>query len=93
MLARRFAAEFTDDAQVLLVIETHDDAYRAWKAGRTAADPQRADAAALALVAGLGPALPLYLRFYEADNSVPGKTDHHRRWFERLAASHEPFGV
>jgi hypothetical protein len=87
VLARRFAEEFTDDAEVLVVIETHDDAYRAWRCGQRAGDPGKSDAAARALIARLGAALPLYLRFYEADNAVPGKSREHRRWFTELAKS------
>ena len=85
VLARRFAEEFTDDGEVLLVVETHDDAYRAWRRRRRTGEPGKADAAARSLIARLGDALPLYLRFYEADNTVPGKTQEHRRWFTELA--------
>ena len=84
VLARRFAEEFTDDAEVLLVIETHDDAFRAWRHGRRTGDPGKADATARALIARLGDALPLYLRLFQADNAVPGKSSEHRLWFAGL---------
>jgi len=87
VLPRRFAEEVTDDSEVLLVIETHDDAYRAWRRGDRAGDPGKADAAGHALIARLAGALPLYLRFYEADNAVAGKTGEHRRWFTELVHS------
>jgi len=84
-LARAFAHEYTTDAQVLLVVETHDDAYRAWRAGQRG-DEAAARARAQELIKRLTKdgALALYLAFYQADNDVPGKTPEHREWFVGL---------
>ena len=84
-LARAFARQYITDAQVLLVVETHDDAYRAWLADRRG-DEAAARARAEALIQRLtnSGALALYLAFYRADNEVPGKTSEHREWLAGL---------
>lgn len=86
-LARAFAEEYITDPQVLLVVETHDDAYRAWRAGQRG-DEAKARTCAEALIQLLtdNRALPLYLAFYEADNEVPGKTSEHRHWFAGICS-------
>lgn len=72
----------------LVVVETHDDAYRAWRAGQRG-DEAKARARAEALIQRLAEsrALPLYLAFYQADNEMPGKTAEHRHWFDGLCSS------
>lgn len=84
LLARRLAERFTDDRELLEIIELHDEACNAWRAfhhGRAGRGEERARA----LVERLGPALPLYLRFFRADNGVPGKSPEPLDWFEALA--------
>lgn len=85
VLARKFADQYTADPQVLLVIETHDDAYRAWKLLQCG-EPEAAVASAQALIDRLTDhqALQLYRLFYQADNDVSGKTREHRDWFSAL---------
>lgn len=84
-IARRFAERYIDDAEVLDVIELHDDAYIAWRDAHRAGRPELVEPQMRALIERLGPALPLYLRFYRADNATGDKTDEHRIVFERLA--------
>jgi hypothetical protein len=85
MRARRFAERFITDGEALDVIELHDDAYLSWRDGDRG-DWAEAERRALALIARLGPALGLYLRFYTADNSTAGKSSEHREWFVALTA-------
>ena len=85
VLARHFAARYVDDAALLDVLEFHDDAYRAWRHGMRTGDWDEATRRAQALIERLGGALGLYLRFYDADNQVPGKTRDHYDWFSGLA--------
>jgi HD domain len=81
--AARFLARFTDDEELLEVVRWHDEAFAAYLGSRR--DPKRAKERARALVGRLGPALPLYLRFFRADNATEGKSPDSVRWFERIA--------
>jgi hypothetical protein len=49
-------------------------------------DRRRAQERAAALLERLGPALPLYLRFFRADNATAGKSAKAVEWFETIAA-------
>ena len=66
MLASRVAARRTDDRNLLLTIELHDEAYWIFKSKRTE------QAAVDGLVARL-PDLQLYVRFVELDATNEGK--------------------
>ena len=81
--AARFLRRFVDDDELVTVVRWHDEAFAAWLAKRR--DRRRAEARARALVARLGPALPLYLRFFRADNATEGKSPQPVEWFARLA--------
>jgi len=85
-IARRFAADYTSDADILELIELHDEAYNAWQVGARRGDPEQAAARARRLVARLGPRLPLYLAFYRADNATGDKSAAPLEWFEHLVA-------
>jgi hypothetical protein len=87
MRARRFAERYIDDAAVLDVVELHDDAYIAWRHGVRSGDWEGATARATKLIQRLGPNLELFMRFYQADNEVAGKTRDHRHWFAGLATT------
>jgi hypothetical protein len=84
--ARQFAERYLDDADVLEVVELHDDAHNAWSAGKRDGDWARAEARAAELLRRLGPRLGLYLAFFRADNATGTKRDDSLRWFEALAA-------
>jgi RimJ/RimL family protein N-acetyltransferase len=84
MRARRFAERHLSDADLLDVIELHDDAYLAWRHGRRTGDWAGAERRARALLDRLGDRFGLFMRFYQADNETGGKTDEHRHWFGGL---------
>ena len=84
--AARFLARFVDDEELLTFVRWHDEAFAAWLGSVKGRDPRRAKERACALVKRLGPALPLYLRFFRADNATEGKSPKALRWFERIAA-------
>lgn len=81
MIARRFAETYIDDAQVLDVIELHDEAYNAWVKGRNS-DWLKAEARLNALIDRLGDTLPLYRVFYRCDNETGNKRQDNYIWFE-----------
>lgn len=85
MIARRFAERYSADADVLELIELHDEAYNAWAAGQRSGAWAKAEGRAHRLIARLGPRLPLYLQFYRADNATGDKVAEPLQWFERLA--------
>jgi hypothetical protein len=84
--AARFLARFVDDAELVEVVRWHDEAFAAWLALSKRGDRRRAEERARLLVRRLGPALPLYVRFFRADNATEGKSPSSVEWFERVAA-------
>lgn len=86
-LAARFLERFVDDEELLEVVRWHDEAFAAWLSLARRGDRRNAEARARALVERLGPALPLYLRFFRADNATKGKSPASLEWFEALAGA------
>ena len=86
-IARRFAERYIDDADVLTVIELHDEAYNAWSMGRRRRRWEAAEARAQRLLDRLDGTVGLYLRFYRADNRTGSKDQAPLRWFEDLAGA------
>ncbi|MBF6589819.1 MAG: hypothetical protein IVW57_04715 [Ktedonobacterales bacterium] len=84
MRARRFAERYLSDASLLDIIELHDAAYHCWRVGHLTANWTRAEARAERLLARLGAAWSLYLRFYRCDNATPFKAHAPVAWFERF---------
>jgi hypothetical protein len=85
--AAQFLERFVDDEELLLVVRWHDEAFAAWLGLVKRRDPARAEDRARALVDRLGPALPLYVRFFRADNATEGKSPKAVEWFVRLAGA------
>ncbi len=90
VVARRFAEGYTDDEDVLEIVELHDEAYRAWRTGRRSGDWSRAEARAVRLLERLGPRRDLYLAFYRADNAAGDKLAEPLAWFESLVRRGSP---
>jgi hypothetical protein len=82
--AARFLERFVDDVDLVLVVRWHDEAFAAWLGARR--DRRRAEERARTLVERIGDALPLYLRFFRADNATDGKSPASVEWFQRVAA-------
>lgn len=83
-IARRFAERYLDDAELLEIVELHDEAYNAWRKGARTGNWEAAEERARRLIDRLGPSLPLYCRFYRADNATGSKSREPVEWFERL---------
>ncbi len=83
-IARRFAERYTDDGELLEVIELHDEAFNAWVKGDRGGKWDAATERARRLVDRLGGSLGFYVRFYRADNATGGKSQEPLEWFERL---------
>jgi hypothetical protein len=81
--AAAFLHRLVDDEELVLVVRWHDEAFAAWLGQVKGGDPRRAEERACALAERLGGALPLYLRFFRADNATEGKSPQAVRWFER----------
>lgn len=82
MLARRFLERYTDDAAVLEITETHDDAYYCWLGSR----PGHTSPGARSLVGLLSrvhPFLQLYYLFFKCDTQTGDKTQASLKWFEK----------
>jgi hypothetical protein len=83
-LARRFAERYLDDIAILEIVELHDEAYTSWRLGTVKGRWDRAEARAARLVERLGPRLPLYIRFFRADNRTASKERAPLLWFEQF---------
>jgi hypothetical protein len=83
--AAEFLGRFVDDEELLLVVRWHDEAFAAWLGLVKSGNRERAEARARNLVERLGSALPLYLRFFRADNATEGKSPKSVAWFESVA--------
>jgi hypothetical protein len=84
-LAREFAERYIRDPQLLIVVEWHDEPYKAWKLlqqGRTAEVERRAGT----LIAHLRMANceSMFMKFYRCDNLTEGKSTEHYDWFNGL---------
>jgi hypothetical protein len=86
-IARRFAERYTDDSELLEIIELHDEAYNSWKAGRRQGW-EAGEARARVLLDRLGRSTGFYLRFYDADNRTGSKSRVNFDWFQRIANAH-----
>jgi hypothetical protein len=84
--AAAFLARFVDDDELLEVVRWHDEVFAAWLGLVKRRDRARAEARAQALIERLGSALPLYLRFFRADNATEGKSPKSVEWFESVSA-------
>jgi len=84
-LAAEFLARFVDDDGLVEVVRWHDEAFAAWLGMVKRGDRRRAEQRARALVTRLGPALPLFQRFFRADNATEGKSPQSVEWFEGVA--------
>jgi len=82
-LAAQFLARFVDDRELVQVVHWHDEAFAAaqqWRRGNKGRAKQRIQT----LVGRLGPALPLYAKFFRADNATGDKDQRSVEWFEGL---------
>lgn len=83
MIARRFTERYSQDHDVLEITELHDEAYNSYSQGvRNAGRWGDAEERATRLIDRLGPALPMYRRFYRCDNATGTKAQDSLVWFE-----------
>ncbi len=86
-IARHFAERYITDPEILLIIETHDEAYNIWRLGYYKNRWKHAEERADQLLKHLGPSLPLYVRFFYADSDTESKNPAPVAWFEHYLAS------
>jgi hypothetical protein len=84
-IAAEFLEGFVDDDELVEVVRWHDEAFAAWLGLVKRGDRRRAEQRARKLVERLGPALPLFQRFFRADNATEGKSPDSVEWFESVA--------
>jgi hypothetical protein len=89
-LAARFLERFVDDEDLIEVVRWHDEAFAAWLGMVKRGDRRRAEQRVRELVKRLGDALPLYLRFFRADNATEGKSPDSVEWFESMLRESAP---
>ncbi len=91
LLARRYIEAYTNDAAVLDVIETHDDAYYVWLAQRHGSNPEGKTLDAL--LERTQYCLQLYYLFFKCDTQTGDKTQAPLKWFERTVEGIEIVAV
>jgi hypothetical protein len=70
VIARQFAERYTNDAELLDVIELHDEAFNSWVKGSRGGKWDAAEERANRVLDRLGSSADFYLRFYRADNGT-----------------------
>ncbi len=83
-IARKFAENYIDDSMLLDIIELHDEAYNSWRLGAYKGRWQHAEERVDNLLKRIGPALPLYVRFFLADSQTDSKDRAPIVWFMQL---------
>ncbi len=82
-IARDFIKDFTDDAELLTVIELHDEAYYCWRTihfhNEKVAGYKRLDL----LLERVEKFLPLYYAFFKCDTRTGDKIQTPVKWFEK----------
>jgi hypothetical protein len=82
VLARRFMEQYTDNQQILNLIELHDEAYYIWKSGDELRQKNRVER----LFNRLGDDLQLFYAFFKCDTQTGDKTQVPISWFESCAS-------
>ncbi len=82
VLARQFAERYTDDKELLDVIELHDEAYYAWREGKHKKNKE-SKARLEKLLNRLNGSRQLYYLFFKCDTQTGDKTQLPVSWFER----------
>jgi hypothetical protein len=83
LLARHFLAAYCNDSTVLKIIETHDDAYYAWRNARLDHQFQESEKSLEKLLVRVSDCLQLYYLFFKCDTQTGDKTQASWKWFER----------
>jgi HD domain len=86
-IARKFAERYISDLVLLDLIELHDEAYNSWRLGAHRNRWHHAEERLNNLLLRLGPALPLYVRFFHADSETESKDPAPIAWFEQFLKS------
>lgn len=81
-LARRFLEPFTQDLELLTVVELHDEAYYAWRTIFLYQQPQRGQERLQQLLRRLEGARQLFYLFFKCDTLTGDKIPTPLTWFE-----------
>ncbi len=80
--ARRFLELYSQDEEVLEIVELHDEVFHYWNRAFVYDDVKVGEAKLLSLIDRLGPRLQLYYYFFRCDTLTGNKTLLPLRWFE-----------
>ncbi len=83
VLARRFLEPFTDDQELLTVVELHDEAYYAWRTIFLYQQPEQGEERLRRLLSRLGNARQLFYLFFKCDTLTGDKIPTPLTWFEK----------
>jgi hypothetical protein len=88
-IARVFAERYISDPVLLDIIELHDVAYHCWRLGHHRQQWQKAEEGIDQLIARLGDAFPLYVRFFFADSDTESKNPAPMHWLTEVLRHRE----
>ncbi len=89
-LARRFLEPFTDDEELLTVVELHDEAYYAWRFIFLYQQPEQGRERLRQLLRRLGNARQLFYLFFKCDTLTGDKIPTPLTWFEKTVDGIQP---
>ena len=81
-IARKFSENYIEEADVLKVIQWHDEAYYCWKRRFKQFNPKASEERLTELLLTIGKDLQLYYLFFKCDTQTGDKTQEPVAWFE-----------
>lgn len=83
VLARQFLEQYTDDAEVLSIVEWHDEAYYCWRTAQLYHQPEAGHRRLRRLLDRIEGHLQLYYLFFKCDTLTGDKIKAPLHWFEK----------
>ena len=83
VLGRAFLEPFTDDEEVLDIVELHDEAYYAWRTSQLFQQPEKGASRLNRLLSRMGNSIQLFYLFFKCDTLTGDKIPAPLLWFEK----------
>lgn len=83
IIARKFLEKYTNDEDLLIITELHDEAYYIWRLWHVYQEAEKAQAKLARLLHQLGDRIQLYYLFFKADTLTGDKNLAPLKWFEQ----------
>ena len=84
VLAKEFLEQYSDEKDVLNVVELHDEAYYAWRMIALYGQKEKGEKRLERLLDRIGNDLPLYYLFFKCDTETGDKIQAPLKWFTKI---------